>query len=220
MPVLYLIGLLYYFIFYWVYKVLILKYFQKATTFNQTVAIKATNMIHFAIVWHIVIASLMFSNTDIFGSESDKEKNGFFYLVERFELMASRFTTHYSLNFIGWNLILSLVYLCAVLVVKGFTTIYQIYIECRTPKRSNIDAEQKVDNSGFYKDLSFEELRNLNRRVRQERKEAEQYLKTFEKDIAKNEYLRGHLGKLLTKEEREFYRKWLRTRQNSIRGII
>lgn len=85
MPVLYLVGFLYYLIFYCIYKVLILKYFQKAATFNQHVAIKATNMIHFAIVWHIIIASLMFSNSSIFGKANDPKSSVFYQMVSYVE---------------------------------------------------------------------------------------------------------------------------------------
>ena len=85
MPVLYLVGFLYYLIFYAIYKVLILKYFQKATTFNQHVAIKATNMIHFAIVWHIIIASMMFSNSSIFGKFNDPKYSVFYSFFNAIE---------------------------------------------------------------------------------------------------------------------------------------
>ena len=220
-PALYIVGFLFYFCFYWIYKALILNYFKKATRFNQEVAIRATNMIHIAVVWHIMIASVMLSNTKIFGSESDSDLNFFFSLVSKFKRMASRFTTHYSLNYIGWNLIFLIIYIVAIIFVKSLSGMYQIYTECKTNnKKRSLDEDQKVDNSGFYKDLSFAELRNLNRRVRQERKQAELYMRAFEKDILKNEYLRGHFNKLLPEKERKYYLKWLKTRQNSINGII
>lgn len=49
---------------------------------------------------------------------------------------------------------------------------------------------EKEDTSGYYKDLNFNELKNINKRVKEERKKGEIYLKVFEKDVERNELIR------------------------------
>lgn len=113
-----------------------------------------------------------------------------------------------------------LVYMLAILVVKSISMIWGMIEDWKNSRNKDIEADQKVDNSGFYKDLTFSELRNLNRRVREEKKDTEQYLKAFERDIEKNQYLTKHLENALNSKERDLYRRWMRTRQNSIKAII
>jgi hypothetical protein len=98
MPVLYFVGFIYYAVFYCIYKVLILKFYQTAHTFNQNLAINATNMIHFALVFHIIIASMMFSNQRILGmSKSGKDKNVFHGMVQGMDdKLRDRFQNEYS----------------------------------------------------------------------------------------------------------------------------
>ena len=115
---------------------------------------------------------------------------------------------------------MTMVYLLSILVVKSISFVWALYIDWKESHNTEIEADHKVDSSGFYKDLTFSELRNLNRRVREERKNAEQFLKVFERDIEKNQYLNKHLEKALSTNQRELYRRWMRTRQNSIKAII
>lgn len=66
MPILYPFAAVFYCVLYWVYKGLLLKYYGKTTKFNKEIPINSMWWVKFGIVAHIIIGSIMLSNTDFF----------------------------------------------------------------------------------------------------------------------------------------------------------
>lgn len=83
-PLLYVVGAIFYFVFYWVYKVLLMNYYMKTTSFNEDLAIKSLKVIEFGLILKIFMGSLMLSNKAIFGSSSDFRSNYFYSVVTDF----------------------------------------------------------------------------------------------------------------------------------------
>lgn len=73
MPILYPFATVFFFVFYWVYKGLLLKYYGKTTKFNQEIPIKSMWWVKFGLVMHIIIGSIMLSNENFFPQTSDEE---------------------------------------------------------------------------------------------------------------------------------------------------
>lgn len=65
MPLLYLFGAIFYTLLYWVYKCLLLKYYQRTSRFNEDLPIDATSYMRFALLLHIVIGGFMVTNSQI-----------------------------------------------------------------------------------------------------------------------------------------------------------
>lgn len=65
MPLLYPFGFVFYMILYWVYKVLLLKYYQKTNRFNERLPIYSTNYMKIGLFIHLFIGSLMLSNSEM-----------------------------------------------------------------------------------------------------------------------------------------------------------
>ena len=65
MPALYFIGAINFFILYWVYKILLIKFYQITTSFNQDMALKSMRFYKFAVILHLIMGSFMYTNSDI-----------------------------------------------------------------------------------------------------------------------------------------------------------
>lgn len=78
MPLLYLVSAIFYFVFYWVYKTLLMNYYMKTTSFNEELAIKSVNIIEIGLALKILIGSFMLSNNALFGSLKDVKDNIFY----------------------------------------------------------------------------------------------------------------------------------------------
>lgn len=64
---------LFFTIFYWVYKGLLLKYYARTTMFNEDIPIDSVAWINFGLLVHMFISSLMFSNNRFFPDDPDKK---------------------------------------------------------------------------------------------------------------------------------------------------
>ena len=71
LPVLYPFACIFFFVLYWVYKGLLLKYYARTTKFNEEIPIESVNYIKFGIFLHIFIGSIMLSNNSFYHSEQD-----------------------------------------------------------------------------------------------------------------------------------------------------
>lgn len=65
MPVLYPVGALNFTIIYWVYKVLMIKHYQKTTSFNQDMPKLTINFYRLGVIFHLLVGAFMFTNSNI-----------------------------------------------------------------------------------------------------------------------------------------------------------
>jgi hypothetical protein len=66
MPVLYLVGLIFFVLTYSVNKVLIFKFYKKSLTLNRVVPLRSMEILSKAIIMHMVVGCFMFTNPWIF----------------------------------------------------------------------------------------------------------------------------------------------------------
>jgi len=64
-PILYLFGAVFFTGFYWIYKFLLLKYYQRTAKFNEGLPYNATTWMRAALLLHIVIGGFMVTNSQI-----------------------------------------------------------------------------------------------------------------------------------------------------------
>ena len=72
LPILYPFSFLFYFANYWVYKILLLKYYRTTTSFNEDLALNSIRYLRFAMIMHIITAIVMLSNPIIFPVTSEE----------------------------------------------------------------------------------------------------------------------------------------------------
>ena len=65
LPIMYILASIFYFVFYWMYKGLLLKYYEKTTRFNEELPIFAHSWVQIAVVIHGIVGSFMISNYDL-----------------------------------------------------------------------------------------------------------------------------------------------------------
>lgn len=65
MPLLYFFGAIFYTIFYWVYKFLLLKYYQRTSRFNEELPINATGWMRAALLLHVFVGGFMVTNSSL-----------------------------------------------------------------------------------------------------------------------------------------------------------
>ena len=65
LPVLYPIGCLSFTAMYFVYKALLIYFYQRTVQFNENLALKSIDYIKWGILFHMAIGAVMITNTDI-----------------------------------------------------------------------------------------------------------------------------------------------------------
>ena len=68
LPILYPISCIFYVILFWVYKYLLLKFYQKTSKFNEYLAIRSIRYIKYGVFFHMAIGCVMYTNSDIISS--------------------------------------------------------------------------------------------------------------------------------------------------------
>jgi hypothetical protein len=164
MPILYPIAGLYFFISYWVEKLLILRFYKKPPVFNSHLAKNVTSWFKIILYIHIFMAYLMFSNTQIMLSTEDTSRSDEIVTeslsdsvecVNRFcgrsftQLHMDLFFVLMLLIFIGY-----LCWRCIILVT------YRCIKRCFCKSDDLIIARDKDAREDFYRCIDFKTLRN------------------------------------------------------------
>jgi hypothetical protein len=71
LPILYPFACIFYFVLYWVYKWLLLKFYARTTRFNQDIPIQSAQWIKVGIAFHLAAGSFMLSNDRFFPQSQD-----------------------------------------------------------------------------------------------------------------------------------------------------
>ena len=71
MPILYPFACIFYFILYWVYKLLLLKHYKKTSNFHDGLCYSAAANIKYAVIMHLFWAAIMTSNNDLVPVEGE-----------------------------------------------------------------------------------------------------------------------------------------------------
>lgn len=65
LPILYPFACVFYMVLYWVYKFLLLKYYEKTTRFNEQLPLYTTNWIKIGLILHGIVGGLMITNSNL-----------------------------------------------------------------------------------------------------------------------------------------------------------
>lgn len=70
MPALYLVAAVYYLFHFWMYKILLLHYFQTTSKFNEQLAVASVGMIKYGVFLHMLLGTFMYTNNKILSSSN------------------------------------------------------------------------------------------------------------------------------------------------------
>lgn len=109
------------FVLYWVYKYLLLKYYQRTSKFNEELAIKSIKFIKYGLMFHMIGAMLMYSNTDLLSgitAEFDDEiYSGYLEKGLKFTGLEGRFSSRHSQIYLVIFICIVFVFVFRVLIV-------------------------------------------------------------------------------------------------------
>jgi len=71
MPVMYLIGAIFYTGTYYINKILILKYYNKSRTFTRTIPLYSADFFKYGLLLHMFMALIMLTTPDIFQTKEE-----------------------------------------------------------------------------------------------------------------------------------------------------
>ena len=75
LPILYPFASIFFFVLYWVYKILLLKYYKKTSRFNEEIPVESLSYFQFAILLHVLIGGAMISNSNLLQANTDGNQN-------------------------------------------------------------------------------------------------------------------------------------------------
>ena len=108
LPILYPISCFFYFILFWVYKFLLLKFYQKTSKFNEYLAIRSIRYIKYGVFFHMAVGSVMYTNSEIISSQDKLDQiqdyidmTGWSYAMERLDATHSQIYFAMLLTFIA-----------------------------------------------------------------------------------------------------------------------
>lgn len=121
LPILYPFAMGFNFVLYWVYKYLLLKYYQRTSKFNEELPLKSIKFIKYGLLFHMIGAMLMYSNTDMLsGIPAGKDEefySSYLYDILNFFGLQNRFSSRHSQIYLIIFLCLLFVYIFRVLII-------------------------------------------------------------------------------------------------------
>ena len=69
-PMLYIVGFLNYFVLYWVFKFLLVKFYKKTTAFNQELPITSIKYFRISLALHFLLALVSFTNSNLLSANN------------------------------------------------------------------------------------------------------------------------------------------------------
>ncbi len=178
MPLLYLVGVVQFYIMYWVDKFLFIRVYRKPPSYGIELASIARNVIVYSIILHLCFGFYMFSNSAIFTYEED-----FLYLdwvKDQFEddlssiissnnyLSVQRIMqTHTLIYIIGAALIL-LIFIIAEMVGACCKDSWKKCCCCCFDAKRHQELLDEAFSDNIYKELSIEDLRSEYKKTKTE----------------------------------------------------
>lgn len=105
LPMMYPIAMLFNIILYWVYKCLLLKFYQKTTNFNEKLVLDSISLVKYGIFFHLLIGIWMYSNSSILSTDNKNSLlesiKQYGVIKEELEYLQRRFNTTHSQLYLG-----------------------------------------------------------------------------------------------------------------------
>mmetsp|Transcript_28135 Transcript_28135/g.42560 ORF Transcript_28135/g.42560 Transcript_28135/m.42560 type:complete len:228 (-) Transcript_28135:280-963(-) len=174
LPVLYPIACLFNIAIFWVYKTLLLKFYQRTIKFNEGLATHTIGYIKYGILFHMIIGGLMYSNSSILSSENEKYVHSLTQWVG-FSYFEDRFISAYSIIYLAGFTILIILYVFKNFVVEW---LFKYLLKaalcscCRKHSRALqkfvIEKDHFYLSDDIYKELEISQLIELYKRCSRE----------------------------------------------------
>ena len=156
LPVLYPVAFVNYLILYWVYKILLIKYYRKTVSFNQDLPNFSIYFFKVGIVFHIIMGAFIFTNKNVLRSnilEVYEDDNTAESLTDEFVksdsgfilMLIKRFTSGLGSFYLTFVILIIVYYILKLTVgavlSKLFGALFKIFCFCCIKSQAKIDEE-------------------------------------------------------------------------------
>ena len=192
LPVLYLVAAVFYLILYWVYKCLLLKYYQRTNRFNEQLAIYSIGYIKYGLLFHMLIGAFMYTNSRILSSSLDiKEIKQFEKFVKNFtsKYMEDRLSSTHAQLYVVILALIVILYLFKNIIIDMLGKYIVKLLCCRVcrKKRASIEgqAAHVVLSNDILKDIELTQFKQLYNRAVTELNDYKELVNTSSYDKSK-----------------------------------
>lgn len=170
LPILYPFAAVFYFVLYWVYKGLLIKYYEKTTRFNEDLPIYSIGWIKLGLIFHGIVGGLMMTNSDLMPAidaldnealaelENLTDKDTPNIIVRFFERPYSALYAVFWIGVIIWMLAQNTV-LKIIFYVLG--CVFEKITGTCSSKEGPTDSKPEAHSNDFYREINVMHLKDL-----------------------------------------------------------
>lgn len=168
LPILYPVACVFYFVLYWLYKGLLLKYYQRTSRFNEQLAIASVGYIKFGILFHLVLGAFMYSNSRILSASQEAavyDVSGYVLEGSALSYYRDRFRSTHAQLYFAVGVVLLLLYIFQSVIIKIVLKYLCKCLSCDCCRRHAQDfavKDSRRNKENFSEDILLEfEISNL-----------------------------------------------------------
>ena len=194
LPLLYPFAAIFYFVLYWVYKGLLIKYYEKTTRFNEELPLYTTQWIKLGLIFHGIVGGLMMTNSELMPALDAFDVNLNLIQIEGLDnieidtdsqygnIIARLASRPYSALYLVFWVFVIVFFIAKGTVLKLIWTVFGCILSRLFP--DNKEEKPEAHSDDFFKEILFKPLMELYDKTQDE-------LRDFEGvDLAKVEQFR------------------------------
>lgn len=188
LPVLYPLSMVFYIILYFVYKLLLFKFYQRTSKFNEQLALYSIGFIKYGLLFHMIVGGFMYSNSRILAASTEEalqELTGYISILHN-NFISSRFKSTHSQLYLAVFVLLVLIYLFQTIILSFVKQIFVKFLFCGICRKKQATAViDEVTSEDIFRELSIASLTDLFKRVTSEYDEFKDMVRTSNYDKSK-----------------------------------
>jgi len=148
-PALYPIGFLFFAVLYWVCKVLLLKFFQRTTKFNENLQLVSLSYMKYGLLIHMIIGGIMYTNSRIFSQQNQEKISAEVqYILKKLpqvDFMEGRFESTHARIYLAIFLALVFLYIIKQCVLRKVSVVLAKVLLCRSCRKKENERSSKEE---------------------------------------------------------------------------
>ena len=160
LPILYPIACAFNICLYWLVKILLLKFHQRTSRFNERLAIESVYYIKFGILFHMLTGAFMYTNSELISHDGSLSVR----LVNQavaWAGFAGRFASAHAQLYASLVAIIIVIYMFQSIIIKIIFKYFLKIISCNCIKKRNLEqmvsqTKYRVARSNFSDDILYE----------------------------------------------------------------
>mmetsp|Transcript_1780 Transcript_1780/g.3134 ORF Transcript_1780/g.3134 Transcript_1780/m.3134 type:complete len:279 (-) Transcript_1780:417-1253(-) len=187
LPILYPFAFLFYLLLFWVYKLLLLKFYQRTNRFNEELPIKSLSYMKVGLILHLLVGGFMVTYSELLPRDSQEQFDGFTesLAAETDNPFLSKVLERFTAREQGVLYLVSIIIFSLLIILKNslFTLIYRVlkliartcYSCMCSVCAGPLETEKESQSKDFFLDLNLHFLESLLVRANLEKERFQKY---------------------------------------------